>query len=184
MADPQRCVILDRDGVINHDSDEYIKSPEEWRPIPGSLEAIASLVSAGLEIVVVTNQSGIGRGLISETDLQRIHEKMRRAVEAAGGHLTAVYYCPHTPNEGCDCRKPATGMLRRMERELGYPLEETPLVGDKPSDIELARAVGARPILVRTGYGSETEAAISDPLLEVFDDLAQVSRSLLTEPPS
>ncbi len=181
MAESQRYVLLDRDGVINHDSDDYIKSPDEWRPLDGSLEAIGALVEAGFEIVVVSNQSGIGRGLFTEATLRQIHSKMTRAVENAGGHLAGVYYCPHLPETGCACRKPAPGMLRQMERELGYPLAGTPLIGDKATDLELARRVAARPILVRTGYGAETLAKLGDPSIEVYDGLTEAADALILE---
>lgn len=176
----QRFVILDRDGVINRDSDAYIKTPEEWQPLEGSLEAIAALVRAGFRVAVITNQSGVGRGLLSEATLQRIHAKMLRAIEAAGGRIAGIYYCPHAPDDGCDCRKPATGMLDRLALELGFPLVGTPLVGDKASDMELARRVGARPILVRTGYGEEALSSVG-PQVEVYADLAGVARVLLAE---
>ena len=180
MVGARKFVILDRDGVINHDSVTYIKTPEEWRPLEGSLKAIAALTDAGFLVAVITNQSGVGRGLLSEAMLQRIHAKMRSAVEAAGGHIAAIYYCPHRPDEGCDCRKPATGLLDRLEEELRFPLAGTPLIGDKDSDLELARRVGARPILVRTGYGDETLAKLGESV-EVYENLAGVSKALLAE---
>ena len=180
MAGTQRFVILDRDGVINHDSDAYIKTPEEWEPLGGSLDAIAALTDAGFQLAVITNQSGIGRGLLSEAMLQRIHAKMRGAVEAAGGRIAGIYHCPHRPDEGCECRKPATGMLERLEEELGFSLPGTPLIGDKASDLELARRVGARPILVRTGYGAETLAKL-DHSVEVYPDLAAATAALIAE---
>ena len=180
MPGAQRFVILDRDGVINRDSDAYIKTPEEWQPLEGSLKAIAALVRGGFRVAVITNQSGVGRGLLSEATLQRIHAKMLRDVEAAGGRIAGIYYCPHVPGDGCDCRKPATGMLERLERELGFPLVGTPLIGDKASDMELARRVGARPILVRTGYGEDARSSVG-PLVEVYPDLARAATVLLSE---
>ena len=181
MPDSRGCLILDRDGVINHDSPDYIRTPEQWRPIDGSLQAIAALSAAGFAVVIVSNQSGVGRGLFSAADLQRIHAKMVGAVGAAGGRLAGIYHCPHTPARRCECRKPSTGMLQRMEQELGYPLPGVPLIGDKDTDLALARRVGARPILVRTGYGEETLAALEDPAVEVFDDLAQAAAALIRE---
>lgn len=172
MPVSRRFVILDRDGVINRDSPDYIKTPGEWQPLEGSLQALAALTRAGFELAVVTNQSGIGRGLLSEATLMDIHDKMLRAVARAGGRITAVYYCPHMPGEGCGCRKPEPGMLHRLEKDFGFELEGTPLIGDKPSDMELARRVGARPILVgapRTGGA------------EVYPDLATATQALLTE---
>ena len=177
------CVILDRDGVINHDSPQYIRSPEQWQPIDGSLEAIAALCAAGFAPVVVSNQSGVGRGLLSARMLERIQEKMSDAVAAAGGLLAGIYHCPHAPDAGCGCRKPAAGMVRRMERELGYSARGVPLIGDKLSDLELARNVGSRPVLVRTGHGAGTlnELTDSDSDVDVFTDLARAAEALIGE---
>ena len=172
-------IVLDRDGVINEDSDDYIKNPDEWRPIAGSLEAIASLTQAGFRIVVASNQSGVDRGLYSLKDLDAINAKMAAAITAAGGALSGIYYCPHLPNEGCDCRKPATGMLDRARNELGFEWDGALLVGDKSSDLELAHRVGAQPILVLTGYGRKTAAAASSSDIAVFDDLASAVGALL-----
>ena len=180
MPGAPRFVILDRDGVINHDSAAFIKSPAEWRPLKGSLEAIAALVEAGFQVAVVTNQSGIGRGLLSEAMLSRIHAKMRTAIERAGGRLAGIYHCPHAPEARCDCRKPAPGLLRRLHRELGFPLAGTPLIGDKATDVALAERVGARPILVRTGCGTDAAAQLGDSV-EVYADLAGAARALLSE---
>jgi D-glycero-D-manno-heptose 1,7-bisphosphate phosphatase len=175
-----RLVLLDRDGVINEDSD-YIKTPDEWRPLPGSLAAIAALTRAGARVVVVTNQSGVGRGLYDVAMLDAIHARMSAAVAAAGGALAGIYYCPHTPDDGCDCRKPRPGLLHRIERELGCSLAGTPFIGDKRSDVEAAEAIGARPMLVRTGYGAATERALGGRAIEVFDDLESAVRAILAE---
>lgn len=175
------CVILDRDGVINHDSPEYIRTPEQWQPIDGSLEAIADLCAAGFAPVVVSNQSGVGRGFLTASTLERIQARMSEAVAAAGGQLAGIYHCPHTPQARCGCRKPADGLVRRMERELGYSARGAPLIGDKLSDLELARNAGSRPILVRTGYGGSTLAELTDPDVEVFADLAQAAEALIRE---
>jgi len=172
-------VVLDRDGVINEDSAEFIKSVAEWRPIRGSLEAIAALHRASFRVAVVTNQSGVGRGLFTEQTLGAIHARMAAAVREAGGELAAVYYCPHRPDEGCDCRKPKTALLRRLERDLGCSLAGAPFIGDRLSDVEAADAVGARPLLVRTGTGAATERLLRERSLEVFDDLAAAARHLL-----
>jgi len=172
-------VVLDRDGVINEDSAEFIKSVAEWRPIRGSLEAIAALHRASFRVAVVTNQSGVGRGLFTEQTLGSIHARMAAAVREAGGELAAVYYCPHRPDEGCDCRKPKTALLRRLERDLGCSLAGAPFIGDRLSDVEAADAVGARPLLVRTGTGAATERLLRERSLEVFDDLAAAARHLL-----
>ena len=176
-------VVIDRDGVINEDSDEFIKSVAEWRPIRGSLEAIAALHRGGWKVAVVTNQSGVGRGLYDEPTLGRIHQHMRERVRAAGGELAGVYYCPHLPDAGCGCRKPKPGMFRALERDLGLSVVGAPYIGDRISDVEAADAVGARPILVRTGTGALTEAALRKRRVRVpvFDDLAAAARSLLDE---
>lgn len=172
-------VIVDRDGVVNEDSAEYIKSVAEWRPIPGSLEAIAALHRGGFDVAVVTNQSGVARGLFSQTTLDAIHARMQEAVEAAGGRLAAVRYCPHLPSDDCDCRKPRVGLLRALERERGVSLAGVPFVGDRVSDLDAAIAVGARPILVRTGSGAATERALEGRRVEVFDDLAAAAAAIL-----
>jgi D-glycero-D-manno-heptose 1,7-bisphosphate phosphatase len=174
-----KLVVLDRDGVINEDSGEFIKSVPEWHPIPGSLEAIAALSRAGYRIVVVTNQSGIGRGLLTERALADIHARMSAAVRDAGGALAGIYHCPHHPDAGCDCRKPKTGLLQRVESDFGCSLAGVPFVGDRFSDLDAARAVGARAILVRTGTGAATEAALGERAVEVFDDLAAAARAIL-----
>ncbi len=175
------CVILDRDGVINHDSPDYIRSADQWHPIDGSIEAIADLDRAGFAVVVVSNQSGVGRGLLTAEVLEMIHAKMAHAVAAAGGHFAGIYHCPHTPEQRCECRKPAVGMVRQLERELGYAPTGAPLVGDKHTDLALARRVGARPILVRTGYGERTLAMLDDPTVEVYDSLAHAAPALIQE---
>jgi D-glycero-D-manno-heptose 1,7-bisphosphate phosphatase len=171
--------LLDRDGVINEDSGEFIKSVAEWRPIAGSLEAIAALHRAGFGVVVVTNQSGVGRGLYTEETLLAIHRHMRATVESTGGALAGIYYCPHVPDAGCECRKPRLGLLQRVERELGCSLAGVPFVGDRWSDIEAADGVGARPMLVRTGTGEATERALGGRTIEIFDDLAGAARAIL-----
>lgn len=181
-----KLVVLDRDGVVNVESDRYVKSPEEWQPIPGSLEAIADLCAHGFEVFVVSNQSGIGRGLLTEDALAAIHAKMREAVERVGGSLRGVYYCPHRPDEGCRCRKPAPGLLERVESESRCSLAGAPFIGDKLSDVAAARAVGARPILVRTGHGSAAARALAtepgtEGAVEVYADLAAAVRRLVAE---
>jgi D-glycero-D-manno-heptose 1,7-bisphosphate phosphatase len=172
-------VMIDRDGVINEDSDDFIKSVAEWRPIVGSLEAIAALHRGGWQVAVVTNQSGIGRGLYDEATLAAIHAHMRERVRAAGGALAGVYYCPHLPEAGCECRKPKPGLFRALERELGVSVAGAPYIGDRLSDIVAAEAVGARPMLVRTGTGAQTEGLLGARRVPVFDDLAAAASSLL-----
>jgi D-glycero-D-manno-heptose 1,7-bisphosphate phosphatase len=175
----RKLIVLDRDGVINQDSEAFVKSPAEWVPLPGSLEGIATLTRAGFTIVVATNQSGVGRGLFDLTTLADIHRKMRRCIEAAGGRLAGIYVCPHRPDAGCDCRKPRPGLLRQIEDCFGCTLAGQPVVGDSERDIEAARAVQARPILVRTGNGRQTEKALQYmDIIEVFDDLPAVARAL------
>lgn len=177
----RRLVILDRDGVINEDSDDFIKSPAEWIPIPGSLEAIGRLSRAGFEVAVASNQSGIGRKLLDEPALELIHQKMRGAARKFGGDIGKIEYCPHHPDAGCDCRKPKPGMLLSLSRKYGVPLTRVPFIGDSVRDVEAAMAVGARAILVRTGGGGEAEPTIIARGLdvEVFADLAAVVDELV-----
>jgi len=174
-----KLLLLDRDGVINEDSDDYVKSVDEWRPIPGSLEAIARLHAGGFTMAVVSNQSGLGLGLFDRATLDAMHAEMNRRVEAAGGRLAGVFFCPHAAFESCDCRKPRPGLLRQVEAALGVLVAGCPLVGDKASDLQLAQQAGCEPILVRTGYGRETEARADLAGVRVFDDLAGVAEALL-----
>ena len=168
-------VILDRDGVINHDSDNYIKSPQEWQPLPGSLEAIAKLTRADYKVVVITNQSGLARKLFDVTTLYAIHAKMHQAVEAVGGRIDALLYCPHKPNDNCQCRKPKIYLFEELKTRLGISLQGVPAIGDSLRDLQAAAAAGARPILVRSGKGLRT-IEDADPLLQqipIYNDLAQ-----------
>ena len=174
-------VVIDRDGVINEDSRDFIKSAAEWVALPGSLEAVAALTRAGVRVAVVTNQSGVGRGLLDLGTLAAIHSRMTAAVHAAGGELAGIYFCPHRPEDDCACRKPRPGMLRALERELGVSLANQPFIGDRMSDAEAAIAVGARPILVRTGSGAANEAAARVRGVPVFDDLREAVTVLLSE---
>lgn len=177
-----KLIILDRDGVINEDSDDYIKSPEEWVPIPGSLQAIARLTQAGYRIVVASNQSGLARGLFDRDTLQRIHDKMHRAVSATGGAIEAIFFCPHGPDDGCECRKPKPGLLREIAVNLQVDLRGVPAVGDSLRDIQAAQAVGARPILVRTGKGASAVAEGKGLAgVEVYADLAAAADALLRD---
>ena len=163
-----RLVILDRDGVINQDSDAYIKSPEEWLPIPGSLEAIARLCRAEYKVVVITNQSGIARGLFDMQTLCAIHDKMLRLLNEKGGKLDAILFCPHGPDDGCSCRKPLPGMFEELEQRGGCSLKGVPAVGDSLRDLQAAAAVGALPVLVKTGKGRESMKRLSsDPDMAV-----------------
>lgn len=168
-----KLVILDRDGVINHDSDQYIKSPEEWKPIPGSLTAIARLNQAGYRVVVATNQSGIGRGLFETDTMIAIHDKMFKALAQVGGHIDAIFFCPHTNDDNCECRKPKAGMFREIAARFNADLAGVPAIGDSLRDLQAAQAAGAQPVLVLTGKGRKTA---DDPALPpdtlVFPDLA------------
>ena len=148
-----KLIMLDRDGVINHDSDQYIKSPAEWKAIKGSIEAIARLTQAGWRIVVATNQSGIARGLFDMSTLNAIHDVMHKAVIQAGGRIEAIFFCPHAADANCDCRKPRPGMLHAIERRLNVPLAGVPLVGDSLKDLQAAATAGAQPVLVLTEIG-------------------------------
>jgi D-glycero-D-manno-heptose 1,7-bisphosphate phosphatase len=168
-----KLVILDRDGVINYDSDQYIKSPEEWRPIPGSLEAIARLNQWGFKVVVATNQSGVGQGLFEMDTLNAIHEKMFKSVAQAGGRIDAVFFCPHTNADNCTCRKPKAGLLEDIARRYNADLTGVPSIGDSLRDLQAALTVGAQPILVLTGKGEKTKADPNLPKgVPVFKDLA------------
>lgn len=174
-----KLVILDRDGVINHDSDQYIKSPAEWRPIPGSIEAIARLHQGGYRIAVATNQSGIGRGLFDMATLNAINDKMMEMVFRQGGRIDALFFCPHTAAEGCDCRKPRTGMFEEIAARFHTELKGVPVVGDSLKDLQAAEAVGAQPLLVLTGKGSRTRADGGLPRkTQVFENLAEAVRHI------
>jgi D-glycero-D-manno-heptose 1,7-bisphosphate phosphatase len=175
-----RLIILDRDGVINYDSDQFIKSPEEWRAVPGSLEAIARLNHAGYRVVVATNQSGIGRGLFDMAMLNSIHEKMHKALGHAGARLDAIFFCPHTADAKCECRKPKPGMLAEIGKRFNSELTGVPCVGDSLRDLQAAEAVGAQPMLVLTGKGEKTLRDGDFPRNTViFPDLAFAVSALL-----
>jgi D-glycero-D-manno-heptose 1,7-bisphosphate phosphatase len=168
-----KLVILDRDGTINHDSDDHIRSPNDWRPIEGSLEAIARLAQAGYRIVVATNQSGIARGYFDTATLIAIHDTLQRAAIQVGGRIDAFFFCPHDADSGCTCRKPQPGMLLEVARRFNISLEDTYMVGDAHRDVAAAAAAGARPVLVLTGRGRRTRDEGNLPAgTEVFDNLA------------
>jgi D-glycero-D-manno-heptose 1,7-bisphosphate phosphatase len=174
-----KLLILDRDGVINKDSDQYIKSPDEWRPLPGSIEAIALLTQAGYRIVVATNQSGIARGLFDMATLNAIHNKMHKTVNQAGGRIEAMFFCPDTDESRSPCRKPNPGMFHAIAERFNTPLTNVPAVGDALRDLQAAAAVGARPLLVLTGKGKKTSAAGNLPAgTDTFADLAAVAQEL------
>ncbi|HYC38154.1 MAG TPA: D-glycero-beta-D-manno-heptose 1,7-bisphosphate 7-phosphatase [Usitatibacter sp.] len=175
--------ILDRDGVINFDSDQYIKSPSEWRPIPGSIEAIARLNQGGYRIAVATNQSGIGRGLFDMATLNAINDKMMELVFRQGGRIDALFFCPHTATESCNCRKPRTGMFEEIAARFHTELKGVPVVGDSLKDLQSADAVGAQPILVLTGKGRGTREAGGLPRkTQVYENLAEAARHLVQHP--
>ena len=175
-----KLVILDRDGVINYDSAQFIKSPAEWKPIPGSLEAIARLNQAGYRVVVATNQSGVGRGLFDMDALNAIHDKMHRAAQTVGARIDAVFYCPHAANSACDCRKPKPGMFERIASCYNVDLAGTPSIGDSLRDLQAAVAVGGKPLLVLTGKGNKTQAEDNLPQgTLIFADLAAAVDHLL-----
>ncbi|SDH25483.1 D-glycero-D-manno-heptose 1,7-bisphosphate phosphatase [Pseudomonas flavescens] len=175
-----KLIILDRDGVINHDSDAYIKSLDEWIPIAGSIEAIARLSQAGWTVAVATNQSGIARGYYSLAILESMHTQLRELVAEQGGEVGLIVHCPHGPDEGCDCRKPKPGMLRQIAAHYAVPLSGIWFVGDSGSDLKAAQAVDCQPVLVKTGKGERTLAKALPAGTLVFDDLAALAARLLT----
>lgn len=175
-------IILDRDGVINQDSDAFIKSPEEWLPIPGSLEAIALLTQANWRVVIASNQSGLARGLFSADTLNRIHHKMRQMVADAGGRIDAIFVCPHGPDDNCLCRKPRPGLFHEIARRYDTSLEGVPAVGDSLRDLQASVEAGCSPWLVTTGNGKQTRESNELPEgLEIRDNLLAVVRSLLNK---
>lgn len=177
----QPLVILDRDGVINRDSDEFIKSPDEFIPLPGSIESIANLCRAGFRVVIASNQSGVGRGLFTRETLERIHGKLRTEVEAVGGAISGIYFCPHRPDANCDCRKPKPGLLLQIAREFDCELDGVPTIGDSKRDLDAAAAAGATPVLVRTGNGRRTEKELDENCdVAVFDDLRAAAAAIIS----
>jgi len=177
-----KLVILDRDGVINFDSAQFIKNPAEWKPIPGSLEAIAKLNHAGYRVVIATNQSGIGRGLFDMDTLNSIHEKMHKALFAVGGRVDAIFYCPHAADSACECRKPKPGMFKRISETLNIDLTGVPAIGDSLRDLQACTALGCQPVLVMSGKGEKTKAEgnLPEGTLE-FADLASAVDHLLAK---
>lgn len=174
-----KLIILDRDGVINVDSDQFIKSPEEWKPIPGSLEAIARLNQWGWRVVVASNQSGVGRGLFGLDTLNAINDKMVKSLAQVGGRLDAIFFCPHPADSTCECRKPKPGMLLQIAERFNVELAGVPVVGDSLRDLQAAVAVGCKPYLVLTGKGEKTrENPELPPGTEIYPDLAAVAAEL------
>lgn len=177
-----KLVILDRDGVINEDSDDFIKHPDEWRPLPGSLEAIALLNHHGFRIAVATNQSGLARGLFDIESLNAIHQKMRAELVRLGAVIDAIFFCPHGPRDACRCRKPNPGLFEAIGERYHIQLQGVPAIGDTLRDLEAARAVGARPILVKTGKGLRTiEAGEGLAGVEIYPDLLRAAQHLVSE---
>jgi D-glycero-D-manno-heptose 1,7-bisphosphate phosphatase len=179
-----RLIILDRDGVINEDSDDYIKSPDEWIPIPGSLDAIARLNHAGYIVAIASNQSGIARGYFSLETLVSMHVKMSDMLSQSGGRIDAMFFCPHGPDDGCDCRKPRPGLLTEIGNRFQTSLADVMFVGDNINDIKAARTAGALPVLVKTGKGEQTANTIAQNNINnvpVYDDLADLVNSILDD---
>ncbi|NVK73834.1 MAG: D-glycero-beta-D-manno-heptose 1,7-bisphosphate 7-phosphatase [Oceanospirillaceae bacterium] len=174
MTQLKPIILLDRDGVINQDSDAYVKSVDEWQPIPGSIKSIAALSKAGFKVYVVTNQSGIARGYYDETTLQAMHDKMIALVEAEGGTIHGIQYCPHGPDDNCRCRKPKSGMIEAIEAELGLSFQNYPaiMVGDSLRDLQAGNFRGCSPVLVLTGNGRETQYKEIDFPFNIYTDLA------------
>ncbi len=178
-----KIVMLDRDGVINLDGPDHVRKPEEWIPIAGSLEAIAKLNKAGYRVVVITNQSGIGRGYFDIETLHAIHQKMHDLLSQHGGQIDTVLFCPHQPGDDCECRKPRPGMLHTLAERLRIDLKDVPFVGDALRDLQAGIAVGARPVLVKTGKGSKTLEENQGMVdhIQVHDDLAGFVDAYLKE---
>ncbi|OHC27988.1 MAG: D-glycero-beta-D-manno-heptose-1,7-bisphosphate 7-phosphatase [Pseudomonadales bacterium RIFCSPLOWO2_02_FULL_63_210] len=174
-----KLLILDRDGVINYDSDAYIKNLDEWIPLPGAVEAIARLSRAGWTVAVATNQSGLARGYYDQAALDAMHAHLRQLVAEQGGELGLIVHCPHGPDDGCDCRKPKPGMLRQIAAHYGTSLAGVWFVGDSSGDLNAALAVGCQPVLVKTGKGLLTLAQPLPAGTLVFDDLAAVASQLI-----
>ncbi|HXV06479.1 MAG TPA: D-glycero-beta-D-manno-heptose 1,7-bisphosphate 7-phosphatase [Burkholderiales bacterium] len=178
-----KLVILDRDGVINTDSDQFIKTPDEWKPIPGSLEAIARLTHSGFRVVVCSNQSGVGRGLLDMAALNAINDKMYKALAPFGGRIDALFYCPHPAEANCACRKPRPGMFQDIAKRFNVTLSGVPSVGDSLRDMQASAAAGCQPLLVLTGKGRKTLAAGGLPEgTQVFDDLSAAVRAIIAKP--
>jgi D-glycero-D-manno-heptose 1,7-bisphosphate phosphatase len=165
-------IILDRDGVINEESEHFIKSPAEWLAIPGSLEAIARLKKAGHTVIVASNQSGMGRGLYDVKILDEMHAKMQHELAKWQAQLDGIYYCPHLPTDGCDCRKPKPGMLWQIAADFNMDLKKAICIGDSSRDLEAGQAVGSTPVLVLTGNGKDTLTELTDPTIKTYENLA------------
>lgn len=177
-----KLIILDQAGVINQSSDTFIKSPDEWIPIPGSLEAVARLTHSGYRVIIATNQSGIGRGLIDMATYNAINDKMYKAVNQAGGRIDAIFFCPHSSTDKCSCRKPATGLFDEIMQRYGVNLSNVPAIGDSLKDLQAAVAAGAIPILVLTGNGQTTRTEKEMPAhTQIFENLAMAVDALAAQ---
>lgn len=178
-----KTIILDRDGVINHDRDDFVKSPDEWLPIKGSLEAIARLNKAGYRVVIATNQSGIGRGLFDLNTLEKIHKKMNQLLAEKGGELAGIYFCPHIPDDHCDCRKPKAGLFKQAQEKFSIDFKQAYAIGDSLRDILAAQAAGCEAFLVKTGKGERTLASDEKALqsTRIFNNLSEVVDFLLAK---
>jgi D-glycero-D-manno-heptose 1,7-bisphosphate phosphatase len=178
----KKLVILDRDGVINYESPHYIKSPAEWIPLPGSLQAIAQLTAQGIRVAVATNQSGLARGLFDEVQLQAIHQTLMTAVEDAGGRIDKIVYCPHHPEYHCECRKPKTGLLEQIRDYFAMDLTGVPFIGDSEKDVLAAQAMQCYPMLVRTGYGENSIGKLpADSTVPIYENLQAAVTALLRQ---
>ncbi len=175
-----KLIILDRDGVVNYDSDQFIKSPDEWKPIPGSLDAIARLNQAGFKVVLATNQSGVGRGLFDMAMLNTIHDKMNKVLATAGARIDALFFCPHAAESDCGCRKPKPGMFQEIGERFNMSLAGVPCIGDSLRDLQAAAEVGGQPILVLTGKGRLTQekGGLPENTL-IFSDLSEAVRHVI-----
>lgn len=175
-----KLIVLDDKGVINEVTDPFIQTPEQWVPIPGSLEAIAKLTHQGYRVIVATNQSGIGRGLLDMDTFNAINDKLFKAVQAAGGYLDALFFCPHAQQDHCHCRKPEIGLFKEIIQRYSTDLKGVPIVGDSLKDLQAASSIGATPILVLTGNGQQTQATGYLPAgTQIYPDLASVANTLL-----
>ncbi len=184
---PIKLIILDRDGTINEDRDDFVKTPDEWVPIPGALEAIARLNHAGWHTVIATNQSGLGRGTFDMATLNAMHVKMNQMLAKQGGRIDAVFFCPHAPEDTCSCRKPLPGLFEQIGERFGVALRDVPVVGDSLRDLQAGAAVGCPTHLVRTGKGAHLDDAQIDALCaqvpgtRVHADLAAFAEHLIRE---
>ena len=183
LAREHKLVVLDRDGTLNAEPEDFLRDPEDWQPLPGALEAVARLHHGGWRLVIASNQSGIGRGLFDVAQMNAVHARMHKLVAAAGGRIEAVFFCPHAPDEDCPCRKPAPGLLEEIGRRTGVPPAQMVVVGDSVRDMQAAVAVGAQAHLVRTGQSAEGCPTDLPDGVQVHPDLSAFADALLNRPP-